>query len=352
MAVPAADVGARLRLDADGPQQERRKMPQIRRFVARARGRVRGAPWTYVADGSNLFLAPGGGGGLAATREGGRASVVAPTIGMRFLLLSHRIAGPGYVLADEFFYRSHRSVVAGRHDGNCRAASPGATRTADAMDVIVGVVRDIEIEHMTDIGNIESPRRYVGGHKQRHFVLAKLLQCGRAGLLVHIPMECDRGKSMANERAMQGRDFALAVAENNCVLETLGGANEPPQRLAFFVRVAAGFHQILCGGSNSAGGTGNLDADRLVKKLLGDSPDLRRHGGSEEQRLAGKWNELADAFDVRDEAHIEHAVGFIDDEKLDAGHQQPATLAMIEQTARGGDQHVDAAHELAVLIVV
>src|SRR6266436_559951 len=200
MAVPAADVGARLRLDADGPQQERRKMPQIRRFVARARGRVRGAPWTYVADGSNLFLAPGGGGGLAATREGGRASVVAPTIGMRFLLLSHRIAGPGYGLADEFFYRSHRSVVAGRHDGNRRAASSGATRTADAMDVIVGVVRDIEIEHMTDIGNIEAPRRYVGGHKQRHFVLAKLLQCGRAGLLVHIPMERDGGKSMANAR--------------------------------------------------------------------------------------------------------------------------------------------------------
>src|SRR5258705_9385154 len=166
------------------------------------------------------------------------------------------------------------------------------------MYVIVLKVRDIEIEDMTDIGNIEAPRRYVGGHKQRHFVLAKLLQCGRAGLLVHIPMECDRGKSMANERAMQGRDFALAVAENNCVLETLGGANEPPQRLAFFVRVAAGFHQILCGGSNSAGGTGNLDADRLVKKMLGGLPGLPRHWGSGKKRLGGEKKQASESVRV------------------------------------------------------
>src|SRR5258707_1056605 len=140
------------------------------------------------------------------------------------------------------------------------------------MDVIVGVVRDIEIEHMTDIGNIEAPRCYVGGHKQRHFVLAKLLQGGRAGLLVHVPMERDGGKSMANERAMQGRNFALAIAENNCVLETDGGANEPPQRLAFFGRLAAGFQQILCGVSDGAGRTGNLHADRLSGTLGGGRP--------------------------------------------------------------------------------
>src|SRR5215468_2725866 len=102
-------------------------------------------------------------------------------------------------------------------------------------------------------------------------------------------MKRDGGKSMANERAVQCRNFALAVAENNCVLKTDRGANEPPQRLSFFVRLAAGFHQILCGGSNSAGGTGNLHADRLMKKLVGDSPDLGGHGGGEEQRLACKW---------------------------------------------------------------
>ena len=51
------------------------------------------------------------------------------------------------------------------------------------------------------------------------------------------------------------------------------------------------------------------------------------------------------------EAHVEHAVGFVDDEQLDAGEQEPAALEMVEQAAGRGDQHVDAARELGVLVV-
>ena len=53
--------------------------------------------------------------------------------------------------------------------------------------------------------------------------------------------------------------------------------------------------------------------------------------------------ELEDALDVRNEAHVEHAVGFVDDHHLDAGEQQLAALEVIEQAAGRGDQHVDAA---------
>ena len=99
------------------------------------------------------------------------------------------------------------------------------------------------------------------------------------------------------------------------------------------------------------GGLGDLDAHRIVQELLGDAPDLRRHGGGEEQGLAGERHQLADALDVGNEAHVEHAVGLVDHQELDAGEQQPSALEMIEQTARRGDQHVDAARELGILIV-
>ena len=88
-----------------------------------------------------------------------------------------------------------------------------------------------------------------------------------------------------------------------------------------------------------------------MQELLGDAPDLRRHGGGEEQRLAGEGNELADALDVGNEAHVEHAVGLVDDEEFDASEQQPSALEMVEQAARRRDQHVDAARELDVLVV-
>ena len=111
------------------------------------------------------------------------------------------------------------------------------------------------------------------------------------------------------------------------------------------------FDQKLGRGGDGGGRPGNLDAHRIVQELLGDAPDLRRHGGGEEQRLAGERHELADALDVGNEAHVEHAVGLVDDEQLDAGKQKPAALEMVEQAARGRDQHIDAARQLGVLVV-
>jgi hypothetical protein len=79
--------------------------------------------------------------------------------------------------------------------------------------------------------------------------------------------------------------------------------------------------------------------------------DFRRHGGREEQRLAGEGNHLGDALDVGNEPHVEHPVGFVDHKNLDAGHQQLAAFAMVEQAAGGADQHVGTAFELAVLVL-
>ena len=119
----------------------------------------------------------------------------------------------------------------------------------------------------------------------------------------------------------------------------------------FSARLAAGSGQKLRRGGDGRGRAGDLDADRIAEELLGDAPDFRRHGGGEEQRLAGERHQFADALDVGDEAHVEHAVGLVDDEELDAGEQEPSALVMVEQAAGRRDQHVDAAGELGVLIV-
>jgi hypothetical protein len=51
------------------------------------------------------------------------------------------------------------------------------------------------------------------------------------------------------------------------------------------------------------------------------------------------------------EAHVEHAVGFVDDEDVDLAQHQLAALEVIEQAARRGNQNVDAAIELLVLVI-
>ncbi len=76
-----------------------------------------------------------------------------------------------------------------------------------------------------------------------------------------------------------------------------------------------------------------------------------RHGGREEQRLAGEGQHLADALDVGDEAHVEHAVGLVDDEDFHRVQKELAAFAVVPSAAGRRDQHVGAALELAFLLV-
>ncbi|MGY3410177.1 hypothetical protein ACVWZV_006290 [Bradyrhizobium sp. GM5.1] len=109
------------------------------------------------------------------------------------------------------------------------------------------------------------------------------------------------------------------------------------------MRLAPGRDLTLRNGDSGGGGLRYLDLLRIVQEGFGDAPDLRRHGRGEEQGLPRERDELADALDVGNEAHVQHAVGFVDDEQLDAGEQQAAALRVVEQAAGSGDQHVDAA---------
>ena len=87
-----------------------------------------------------------------------------------------------------------------------------------------------------------------------------------------------------------------------------------------------------------------------MQERIGEPGDFRRHRRREEQRLARERHELADALDVRDEAHVEHPVGFIDDQDFDRIQEQAAAAGEIEQAARRGDDHVGAARDLGLLI--
>ena len=65
---------------------------------------------------------------------------------------------------------------------------------------------------------------------------------------------------------------------------------------------------------------------------------------AENSRLCFSWrHQREDLLDVVDEAHVEHAVGFVEHEDLDVAQVERALLLQVEQAAGGGDQDVDAA---------
>ena len=109
--------------------------------------------------------------------------------------------------------------------------------------------------------------------------------------------------------------------------------------------------EALRDGADDGGGPRHLDAHGVLEEGVDQPLDLCRHGGGEEQGLPARGKQLADALDVRDEPHVEHAVGLVDDQDLHPGQQDLAAPEVIEQPARRGDQHVDAAVEFLELVV-
>ena len=66
--------------------------------------------------------------------------------------------------------------------------------------------------------------------------------------------------------------------------------------------------------------------------------------------MARRRQQLDDALDVGNEAHVEHAVGLVDDQDLHGAHHQLAALEVVQQAARRGDQDIDATVDLPVLV--
>ena len=86
-----------------------------------------------------------------------------------------------------------------------------------------------------------------------------------------------------------------------------------------------------------------------LQHLVRQRRDLARHRRAEEQRLALRGQLPQHPADVRQEAHVEHAVGLVEHEDLEPGEARVGEAQVIEQPARRGDDHVDAAAERVLL---
>ncbi len=125
-------------------------------------------------------------------------------------------------------------------------------------------------------------------------------------------------------------DVPFAVAENQGVLDRL----RAQQGLQNPVLVAGSDHcHGLIHSFRGRGGRGDGYFRRVVKKNISQAANFGRHGGREKQRLPLRIAQLHDAFHIRDEAHVQHPVGLIDYQYIDAAQQQPAAFEMVQQSA-------------------
>ena len=84
----------------------------------------------------------------------------------------------------------------------------------------------------------------------------------------------------------------------------------------------------------------HVDALRVAQQVMGEAAHVAGEGGAEHHGLAGRRHVFGDRRDVVDEAHVEHAVGFVEHQHFDVFEHALAGLQVVEQAPRGRDQDV------------
>ncbi len=95
----------------------------------------------------------------------------------------------------------------------------------------------------------------------------------------------------------------------------------------------------------------DLDEHGVGRQRVREPHHFLGHRRREEHRLTdrGRRHRFRDLSHVRPEAHVHHAVGFVEDEDLELREVADVAPHVIEQSSRGRDDDVDAGFERALL---
>src|SRR5712671_4798016 len=86
---------------------------------------------------------------------------------------------------------------------------------------------------------------------------------------------------------------------------------------------------------------GHLHEHRVVQEGVGERANVCGQGGRKQQVLSLLGQERHDATHVRDESHVEHAVGFVEHKSLDLLQVHRLLLHVVEQAAGSRHQELD-----------
>ena len=130
-----------------------------------------------------------------------------------------------------------------------------------------------------------------------------------------VAVDCVRAEALLHELAHDLVGAMLGAREDQGAVDGLA-----PQDVGQESQLAASvdMHDALIDLLDGRGDRRHRDAGRIVQHLARQILDLARHGGREEQGLPLGRQFRDDFADVVDEAHVEHAVGFVEDEDFDA----------------------------------
>ena len=250
----------------------------------------------------------------------------------------------GDLVADELLdgRQSEDELLAGEGDGLARLA--GARRAADAVDVGLRVLGHVVVDDEVEGLDVEAAGRDVGGHEHVDLAGLEVLDDFRPLGLGQVAHDVLAVPAVDLETARELLGHELLVAEDEGALGLLA-LEEAEEEGELFVAA----HVVELLGHEVDGDVLGLDADLdgIDHVFPGEVLDPEAEGGGEEEGLAvlGLGQVAEELPDVVDEAHVEHAVGLVDDEEAHVAEEHLALGDEVLDAARGADDDLDVVAE-------
>ena len=214
----------------------------------------------------------------------------------------------------------------------------GPACAADAVGVGLGRVRDVEIDHVGHLGDVDAPGGDIRGHEHPEGAATEAVHGDLALALGQVALEAGGLVSLAAQHLGQVLGPVLGAGEHDDRVP--GALAEQVQEQGHLAGGGDRIDGVLHGGGRSQ--MADAHGDRIGQGFPGQAGDGRGHGGGKEQGLARGRQGAEDALDVGQKAHVEHVVGFVQDQGFQLVEADVALAHVVEQPAWAGHDHVHA----------
>ena len=232
---------------------------------------------------------------------------------------------------------AQRNHVLAAHEGDGLTTGAGTTGTADTVHVVLGHARQLIVDDVGEAGHINAAGRHVGGDQHLAFPLTQAVQCPGALALVHVAMQRIHGKAFALKFLGQLLGLPLGGGEDDGLAHA-GVVEAGTQQLATVSRVVDIDHVVI---DRRQGLFAALDGQplRILQQLVGQVAHVMRDGGGEAHGLALGRQHFGNAEHIFGEAHVQHPIGLVQHQHLQARQVDLAVFQLVDQTAGRGHQH-------------
>jgi hypothetical protein len=218
------------------------------------------------------------------------------------------------------------------------------------MNIIVNVGRQVVVDHVSDIRNIQASGGYSSSDKDGATSGSEHLQSLFTLPLSAVTVDGSGREALVDEEVRQRVGHTLGLNKDQGKASTVGVEDIQENRALVGVLDVL---NLLGNVLRSRTDTTNRKENVFLQEIAGKHLNVAGEGGREHERLAasGRRHVLAlhDTANLGLETHVQHAISLVENKVLDASEGDTTTLNQVDKTTRGSHEKIAAALDLAKL---